>query len=203
MTIVGVIVAAGESTRMGFPKQLLPIGDRPLLQWVVDAAEASALDQVVVVTGHNAEQVRASVTLDRGAWAHNPEPDRGTMSSLRVGVAAAEAPDAIMKLVTDQPEVTSETIDRMISAWDPDRHRASLAAYQDGPGHPMLFSLDALTEVIDEEGDRLLWELIERHPDQVNRLVVEADQPIDINTVDDLGRAAERLGYSAGDAPSA
>ena len=45
--VVGVIVAAGESTRMGFPKQLLPIGDRPMLQWVVDAAEASTLDRVV------------------------------------------------------------------------------------------------------------------------------------------------------------
>lgn len=203
MTIVGVIVAAGESTRMGFPKQLLPIGDRPMLQWVVDAAEASVLDQVVVVTGHNAEQVRASVTLDRAVWAHNPQPDRGTMSSLRVGVAAAEDSDAIMKLVCDQPEVTSETIDRMVSAWDPGRHRASLATYPDGPGHPMVFGVDALTEVIDEEGDRLLWELIERHPDEVDRLEVDAARPIDINTADDLRLAAERLGYSSGDAPSA
>lgn len=203
MTIVGVIVAAGDSTRMGRPKQLLTIGDRPLLQWVVDAAEASKLDQVVVVTGHAADQVRASVKLGRAIWAHNPEPQRGTMSSLRAGVAAAGEADEVMKLVCDQPEVTSETIDRMIAAWDLGRHRASVISYQDGAGHPMLFAGAALAEVIEEDGDRLLWDLLERHAGDVQRVAIDAPQPIDINTVDSLRLAAERLGYSSGDAPIA
>jgi molybdenum cofactor cytidylyltransferase len=203
VTIVGVIVAAGESTRMGFPKQLLPIGGRPMLQWAVDAAEASMLDQVVVVTGHYSELIRVEIRLDRAIWAHNPDPERGTMSSLRAGLGAATAPDAVMKLVTDQPEVTSAMIDRVISAWDPDRHRVSLVSYQEGPGHPMLFGVDALAEVVEEDGDRRLWELVERHPDEVNRLVVDEARPIDVNSEDDLRLAAERLGYSSGNAPIA
>lgn len=195
MTIVGVIVAAGESTRMGRPKQLLTIGDRPLLQWVVDAAEASALDQVVVVTGHAADQVRSTIKLKRAIWAHNRAPERGTMSSLRAGLAAVEDAEAVVKLVCDQPEVTSETIDRLVGSWDPQSHRASLVAYEDGDGHPMLFAGSALASVIDEDGDRLLWDLVERFPDEVGRLALTAPRPIDINTPDDLQLAAARLGY--------
>ena len=203
MTIVGVIVAAGESTRMGRPKQLLTIGDRPLLQWVVDAAEASALERVVVVTGHAADEVRASVKLGRAIWAHNPQPQRGTMSSLRAGVAAAGEAEGVMKLVCDQPEVTSETIDRLLSSWDPGAYQASLVAYADGDGHPMLFSAAALRPVIEQDGDRLLWELLEQFPDGVRRVAVERSRPIDINTSDDLTRAAGRMGYSVPAPPMA
>lgn len=196
MTIVGVIVAAGESTRMGRPKQLLPIAGRPMLQWVVDAAEASRLDQVVVVTGHFSEQVRARIHLDRAIWAHNPAPQRGTMSSLRAGVAAAGSYDAVMKLVSDQPEIRTEVIDALVDAWDPDAFQASLPRYRDGDGHPLVLSAAALAEVVDEDGDRLLWGLVERNPDEVSRLLVDWPRPSDINTPDDFEAAAARLGNS-------
>ena len=201
MSIVGVIVAAGESTRMGRPKQLLAIGGRPLLQWVVDAAEASNLDEIVVVTGHAADEVRSAITLRRAIWAHNPQPERGTMSSLRAGVAAVGEAKAVMKLVCDQPEVTSVTIDRMIGAWDPGSHSVSLTSYQDGAGHPMMVAIGALAEVIEEDGDRLLWDLVEQHADDVQRVAIDAPRPVDINTADDLQSAAERLGYSSSGAP--
>ena len=199
--IVGVIVAAGASTRMGRPKQLLEIGGRPLLQWVVDAAEASTLDRVVVVTGHAADEVRAAITLDRAVWAHNPDPGRGTMSSLRTGLAVVDAPDAVMKLVCDQPEVTSDVIDGLVGSWDAAAHRAALAAYQDGNGHPMLIASSVLDGVIEEDGDRLLWGVVEAHPELVSRLVVDRLRPIDINTGADLELAALRLGYEPSPAP--
>ncbi len=199
--IVGVIVAAGASTRMGRPKQLLEIGGRPLLQWIVDAAEASRLDRVVVVAGHAADEVRAAVTLGRAVWAHNPDPERGTMSSLRAGLAVADSPDAVLKLVCDQPEVTSDLIDGVVGSWDPEIHRVSLVAYRDGDGHPLLISTDALAEVIEEDGDRLLWRLVETNPERVSRLTVDRLRPIDINTEADLRLAAIRLGYEPSPAP--
>lgn len=203
MTIVGVIVAAGESTRMGRPKQLLTIGGRPLLQWVVDAAEGSSLDEVVVVTGHAADEVRTTITLRRAIWAHNPQPERGTMSSLRVGVAAVGEAAAVMKLVCDQPEVTGDTIDQMTGAWDPGSHPAALASYRDGAGHPMLLAAGALAEVIEENGDRLLWDLVERDAAAVQWVAIDAPRPVDINTAEDLHLAAGRLGYSPDDLPIA
>jgi molybdenum cofactor cytidylyltransferase len=199
--IVGVIVAAGASTRMGRPKQLLEIGGRPLLQWVVDAAEASTLDQVVVVTGHAADEVRAAITLGRAVWAHNPDPDRGTMSSLRAGLTGVDPPDAVMKLVCDQPEVTSDVIDGLVGSWDAAAHQAALVAYQDGNGHPMLIASPILDGVIGEDGDRLLWGVVEAHPELVSRLVVDRPRPIDINTGADLEVAARRLGYEPSPAP--
>ncbi|MBT8193451.1 MAG: nucleotidyltransferase family protein [Acidimicrobiia bacterium] len=201
MTIVGVIVAAGASTRMGRPKQLLEIGGRPLLQWVVDAAEASRLDQVVVVTGHAADEVRAAVTLGRSVWAHNPDPDRGTMSSFRAGLAVAAPADAVVKLVCDQPEVTSDLIDGVVGLWDAAIHRASLVAYEDGDGHPLLISAPPLAEIIDEDGDRLLWSVVAANPEHVGRFTARRLRPTDINTEEDLRMATIRLGYDPSPAP--
>lgn len=191
--IAGVIVAAGSSTRMGEPKQLLTIGGRPMLQWVVDAAEASKLDEVVVVVGPAGEGIQDEIQLKRGSWALNPDPARGTMSSLRAGVAAAEPADAVMKLVGDQPEVTAAIIDTLIVSWATRPHRASVVRYRDGIGHPILVSMSALSAMLTREGDRLLWQLIERDDDTVDRLEIDRLRPIDVNTPADARAAAARL----------
>ncbi len=191
--IAGVIVAAGSSTRMGEPKQLLTIGGRPMLQWVVDAAEASKLDEVVVVVGPAGEGIQDEIQLKRASWALNPDPARGTMSSLRAGVAAAEPADAVMKLVGDQPEVTAAIIDTLIVSWATRPHRASVVRYRDGIGHPILVSMSALSAMLTREGDRLLWQLIERDDDTVDRLEIDRLRPIDVNTPADARAAAARL----------
>jgi molybdenum cofactor cytidylyltransferase len=183
---------------MGRPKQLAEIGGRSLLQWVVDAAEASRLDRIVVVTGSGAEEVRRAVRLSRAGWAHNPEPERGTMSSLRAGVAEAGEPDAIMKLVADQPEMASAVIDALIDARDPARFDVLVAAYRGEPGHPLLFESGVLRGLIDQDGDRLLWEHIERNPERVQRIAVDSPAPIDVNAPADLERVGARLrGFSS------
>lgn len=198
--VAGVIVAAGESTRMGRLKQLIPIGDRPMLQWVIDAAEASRLDQVAVVTGP-ADTVRSSIRLGRSLPAVNSHPERGTMSSLRAGMAALERSDAVVKLVADQPEITAETIDALIDSWDPEFHQAALVRYQDGDGHPLLVKTSALEGIADQEGDRLLWGLMESGP--THRLFVDRPAPLDVNTPEDLLALSRRLGYSLPAPPTA
>lgn len=198
--VVGVIVAAGAATRMGRLKQLIEVGDRPMLQWVIDAAEASGLDQVAVVTGPD-EVVRAGVRLGRSFPAVNRHPERGTMSSLRAGLEVVEPADAVVKLVADQPEVTVRDIDALIESWDPASHRAALVRYRDGDGHPVLIRADALIEILDQEGDRLLWRLMESGPTQ--RLSIDRPAPIDVNTPDDLAALATRLGYSLPAPPTA
>jgi len=198
VTVAGVIVAAGKSSRMGRPKQLAEVGGRPLLQWVVDAAEASRLDRVVVVTGPGAGEVRRAVHLSRASWAHNPAPGRGTMSSLRSGVAIAGEADAVVKLVGDQPEIAAAVIDELIDSRDPGRFDIVLASYRGETGHPLLFESGALQDLIDLDGDRLLWEHIERHPERVQRVAVDSPRPIDVNTPADLERVAARLrGFSS------
>jgi molybdenum cofactor cytidylyltransferase len=191
--IVGIIVAAGASSRMGEHKPLLLIAGRPMLQWVIDAAEASKLDRVVVVTGPTDAEIRSTVETERADFVRNETPEHGTMSSLRVGVTAAGPVDAVVKLVADQPEVISDDIDALITGWDPDRYTAGLLEYSDGRGHPLLVTTTLLEEVIHQDGDRLLWHLIE-HQAKVLVVPIDRPRPVDVNTPTDAARATARLG---------
>ena len=188
---IGVIVAAGSSSRMGEPKALLPIHDRPMLQWVVDAAEESSLEEVVVVTGADEDRIRAGVRLRRARWAHNPQPERGTMSSLRAGLAAAGPAETVVKLVSDQPEIRGPVIDGLLMAWDSALHDVGLVAYAEGDGHPVVVSHAALGEL--GEGDRMLWRLIEERPDRVLRLTSNQLRPLDVNGPEDYEAVVGRL----------
>ncbi len=179
---------------MGQPKQLMPIGGKPMLQWVVDAAEASRLDRVVVVTGHATDAIQAEIRLGRSQWAYNPDPGRGTMSSLGVGLEAAGPADAVVKLVSDQPEIRTSVIDALILTWDPDGYSAALVRYQDGDGHPVLVSTDSLAEVSGEEGDRLVWQLMQEQPDRLFKLESNQPRPTDVNHPEDYQLVAARLG---------
>ena len=191
--ILGVVVAAGASTRMGETKALVPVGGRPMLQWVVDAAEASGLDRVVVVTGPGDAEIRTRVRVNRAYFVRNPVPERGTMSSLREGVVAAGDVDAVMKLVADQPEVTSADIDAVIAAWDPGQHTFAVPSYSDGVGHPLLVARELLEQVLGDDGNRLLWGLMESEAERVLYVPIDRPRPIDVNTPDDLAQVAARL----------
>lgn len=188
---VGVIVAAGSSTRMGEPKALLPIHGRPMLQWIVDAAEEASLGEVVVVTGPDGDRIRAAIGLRRAQWAHNPQPELGTMSSLRAGLVAAGSAQAVVKLVCDQPEIRSSVIDGLLMAWNPALHDVGLVAYADGDGHPVVVSRAALSEL--GEGDRMLWQLIEEPSDRVLRLTSNQPRPLDVNDPEDYEAVVVRL----------
>ncbi|MDH3607219.1 MAG: nucleotidyltransferase family protein [Acidimicrobiia bacterium] len=188
---IGIVVAAGSATRMGEPKALMPIGERPMLQWVVDAAEASSLSRVVVVTGHAEAAIRGGIQLNRAEWAHNPDPGRGTMSSLRAGLEAAGPAEAVVKLVSDQPEIRTSVIDALLLAWDPGQYDAALVSYVDGDGHPLLVATDVVAELAD--GDRLLWHLIEERPDRIMRVTSNQTRPVDVNTPEDYRAVIDRL----------
>lgn len=190
--VAGVIVAAGSSQRMGEPKQLIEVAGRPLLQWVVDAAEGSLLDRVIVVTGPGDAEIRSTIAVDRAYFVRNPDPGRGTMSSLRAGVAGAGPVDGILKLVADQPEITPADIDAVVSAWDPAHHVAARAAYVDGPGHPLLIAREMLGKVVGD-GDRLLWRYLADHPDGTIDVPIAHRRPLDVNERSDVEAVRTRL----------
>ncbi|MFI5267239.1 MAG: NTP transferase domain-containing protein [Chloroflexota bacterium] len=107
--IAGVILAAGESKRMGQPKQLIKIGGRTMLQRVTDAALGSALDRVYVVLGYRAAVFQASLADLDVRFVLNPDYPEGMGSSVRAGVAALpDETSAAMFLLVDQPGITAE-----------------------------------------------------------------------------------------------
>jgi molybdenum cofactor cytidylyltransferase len=87
--IGGLILAAGEARRFGAQKLLARLDGRPLVQHVIDAANASSLEDIVLVVGANAEELVAQLDVGRTRVVGNPDPARGLASSLQVGLPAS------------------------------------------------------------------------------------------------------------------
>jgi molybdenum cofactor cytidylyltransferase len=194
----GVILAAGTSTRMGRPKQLLPLAGRPLLQHVVDAAAASRVDEIVLVLGHAAEEIRAAITLPSRLPARvvvNPDPARGQSASLRLGLRAADpCATAAAVLLGDQPQVTRALIDRVAEAFfDGDAPAARPVWRSHGgervPGHPVFLARRIWPEVEGLSGDQGARVLLAAHPEWLLEVACEEEPPGDIDDVDDYERA--------------
>ncbi|MBW2289795.1 MAG: nucleotidyltransferase family protein [Deltaproteobacteria bacterium] len=203
--VSGVVLAAGASTRMGRPKQLLEIAGRLLLQHVVDAALASSLDEVIVVLGHRADEVEAALRLGSRARAVvNPEFAAGQITSLRCGLAAANpAARAAAVLLGDQPTLRSEAIDDMIAAFLAAGARAARPVYPDAggrPGHPVLLAREIFHELDPLHGDQGARTLFSEPRPGVLEVPVAGQPPPDIDTPEDFTRIIQ-LQADANDLP--
>jgi molybdenum cofactor cytidylyltransferase len=180
---------------MGSPKQLLPVGGRPLLQAVVEAVCASRLDDVVVVLGANAAAIRAAVNYGRARVVVNTDHERGMSASLRAGLGALdESFDRCVVVLGDQPEVSAALIDRLLDAQAQSGLPAA-ALSVDGLLHPPAVLQRLLwPDVLALEGDVGLRNVLRAHPEEV--AAVPHPMPVDIDTPEDFA------GYSAGDQSS-
>lgn len=195
----GVILAAGASTRVGQPKQLLPLGDRPLLQRVLDEAAASCLDEVILVLGHRAEEIRAAIQLPSGhpiRVAINPDYTRGQSTSLRLGLRSANPrAEAAAVLLGDQPQITARLIDRVAAAFQTAGSPLVRPVYSGSggrrvPGHPVFLARRIWPEVEKLRGDQGARALLSAHPEWLLEVPVEGEPPGDIDTWEDYQRAA-------------
>lgn len=187
--ITGIILAAGTSSRFGQTKQLLELGGKPLVQHAVDAAAAGGLDEVVVVLGHDAAGVGASLRLPAiGRTVMNPRYEGGQSTSLIAGLDAASAEsDAVIVLMADQPGITAEQIRALVHAFEARRARIVRLRFRDGPG-PTLLSREVWDEARELTGDTGAREIITAHPEWVEEIPVNADAPTDVDRPPDLDR---------------
>jgi molybdenum cofactor cytidylyltransferase len=190
MSVVGVVLGAGRSSRFGSPKQLLPFGDTTLLGQVVRNANASSLDRVVVVLGRASDEVRETLDLGRAGVVENSAYGTGCASSLLAGLdAAGDDCEALCLLLGDQPGVLPEFIDRALSEWKRGRSWATVCSYRGGLGHPFVFAREAFGELRGLHGDKAVWKLIEAYPERVGRVEIDAELPPDVDTPEDYERA--------------
>jgi len=188
--MVGVVLGAGRSSRFGAPKQLLPFEDTTLLGQVVRNANASNLDQVVVVLGRASEELRASVDFGRAVVVENTAYGTGCASSLLAGMdAAGESCEALILLLGDQPGVRPEFINFALAEWRRERPWASVTSYREKLGHPFIFAREAFDDLRGLHGDKAVWKLIEAYPDRVLRVEIEAALPPDVDTPEDYEMA--------------
>lgn len=158
-----VILAAGASTRMGEPKQLLPLDGQPLLLRAIDAALASTAWPVVVVLGAHAEKIRPLLARHPVLVADNPAWAEGMASSVRAGVAILQqfsrSLDAALLAVCDQPAFSADAIARIVAAQRATGRSIAAARYGGHLGTPALFLREhfpALAALTGEEGARTL-----------------------------------------------
>jgi len=185
--IAGIVLAAGESARMGRTKQLLPFRDRTVVECVVAAALASSLSYLVVVLGHEAEHIRPLLRGKNLVIAVNPDYADGQSSSLKTGLRAlTEETEAVLFLLGDQPLITPECIDLILSAYRTSPAPIVLPVYAGRRGNPALFSRETFPHIATLSGDCGARAIFEKYADRILTLPV-ADPAIhfDIDTEED------------------
>ena len=197
--VVGVVLGAGASTRLGRPKQSLPLGDRTLLGHVVaDVEAARSLDRVFVVLGGAADEAAAGLTLTRSFAVRNDSYGDGCASSLLAGLDAAGECDALVLLLGDMPGVTPAIIDSVVETWRATPTWGAITEYDDGIGHPFVFSRDAFPTLRTLHGDKAVWKIVDREPvERVARIRVATARPLDVDTWEDYVEVCERFGQQA------
>lgn len=182
--IAGVVLAAGMSRRLGRPKQLLDLGGKPLVVHVVERANKSALDRVIVVTGHAHVDGATALRGQDADVVFNPRFADGQSTSLIAGVRALPSDaDAMVVLLGDQPLVSTRAIDRLIARRRARGDAIVMTGYGETRSHPVLFGRELFPELLTATGDQGAREIIRRHRDAV--AVVEsgeASPPADVDT---------------------
>jgi len=185
--VSGLVLAAGTSSRLGNqPKQLLAWRGTTLLEWVVRQAESSPLDEVLVVVGHEAAELRQRVTLRRARFVEAGDFHQGCTASIRAGLATLDAEtEAVVLILADQPEVESAIVASVIEGWRRRRAPAIRTSYRGHPGHPLLFCRTLFGHLQALHGDKGVWKLLDAHPEWVREVPIDQPLPANINTWDD------------------
>jgi molybdenum cofactor cytidylyltransferase len=185
--VAALVLAAGGSTRLGRPKQLLPYGDGVLLESVLAVAENSGLAQVVIALGGSADEVRRTIDLTGFDIADNPDFSAGCSSSIAAAIPALHSDtEVLVLLLGDQPGVRVGTVRALIEG----RGTAPIAVcrYDDGIGHPFAFDRSVLPILAGLHGDKAVWKLLEQRAEDVVEVRIPGPIPIDVDTEDDYAR---------------
>jgi molybdenum cofactor cytidylyltransferase len=199
--VTALVLAAGASSRMGRPKQLLPLEGSPLVRRAAQAALEAGCEDVVVVVGAYAEEVAAAVTDLRVRVARNSAWREGLGASLRCGARAAhEAPDgpadAILVVLADQPRVDAALLSRLVAAFRCEGRELVACAYAGRLGPPALFAGRHRAALATLGGDRGAQVLLEGCASDVHRIPFE-DGALDVDTPEDYARLAGAPGEAA------
>ena len=195
--ITAILLAAGESSRMGQPKPLLPWGGLPLIQYQIASLSEASASPIVVVLGHNSEDiapyVENSPTLQTVI---NPDYAEGKTTSIRLGVSQVlDDVDGILLLAVDQPR-PADLVRRVIEEHLRSGALITHPTYNGRGGHPIIFAgslkseLLAITEEL--QGIR---EVVGRHQDSIRTVAVESPiARVDLNTMGDYESALREFG---------
>jgi molybdenum cofactor cytidylyltransferase len=149
--ISAVILSAGESSRMGRPKALLPIGGQTFIERIVGALKQTAVGEVIVVLGHNAVEMRQSIERLPVEILLNPDYKLGQLSSLRVAIRHLEKTaecDGILVHLVDHPYIDPKLVENMIERFYASGKLIVVPRHKGKRGHPVIFSRELFAELL-------------------------------------------------------
>ncbi len=210
--IAAVILAAGKSSRMGSNKLLAALSGEPMVLQTVKKIAASAVVNVTVVTGHQADEICTALQGQDVTIVQNPAFEQGLASSLRAGVKALQnSCDAILVCLADMPLIEPRDINRLIAAFDPAENRSIVVpVFERAYGNPVLWGAEHFTALMACEGDRGARGLLENLHENVvevavdnQSVVLDADTPEALEVIRSLmnTKPSLRRGETGGAVP--
>ena len=197
-TIAAIVLAAGRSRRMA-PHNKLLVADRtgkPMIARVVDNVLSSKTRPILVVTGHQSEQVQHALGGRPVRYVHADDYAEGLSASLKSGIAAVpEECAAALVCLGDMPLVTGRMIDRLLGTYDPDEGRLIvLPTFRGKQGNPMLWDRQFFSEILQITGDSGARFLLGKHLEVVTEVEMADDAVLrDFDTTDSLNSLPQRL----------
>jgi len=184
-----IILAAGASTRLGQPKQLLPIGGQPLLQRIINTAIEFNTDEVTLVLGAYSELILEKISTDLVQVVHNKKWKNGMGSSLSIGVKTALQKNpqlaALIFLLSDQPFVDTSLLHQLSETFQSTNKAIVATMYNDAPSVPALFSATFFDELLQLNNHQGARQLIRKAGEQLQTIPFPKGQ-FDIDTMEDF-----------------
>ncbi len=193
-----LILAAGSSSRLGQPKQLVKLGGRPALHITISNAVGVAGHAVTVLLGAQAREMTYLLERSPASWVINRSWEEGMASSIRAGVAALPSgSEAALILLGDQVAVTSDDLKRLISAWNGADAVIAASQYERHVGVPAVFPAFCFPELASLRGDQGARSVLERNRDRVIRVPMP-NAAIDLDTPEQLAALTGRFNNEEG-----
>ena len=181
--ICALVLAAGESRRMGTPKLLLPFGDKTIIEHIVDNICDSKADKILVVLGSHHEEIQRKIASRPVLTVVNTRYQEGMLSSIQAGFEALpQGTSAALVCLGDQPLIPPSVMDALIKVYKNTKKGIVLPVYKKSRGHPILIDMKYRQDVKNLSPDVGLRALVYEYPQDVQE--VEVDTPHILKDID-------------------
>ena len=184
--VAAILLAAGQSKRMGAFKPLLPFGNTTVIECCLDYLQQGGVQTIVVVLGHRADEVCQQLNTRRVIFALNPDPNSEMGASIAAGIRALPASSAATLIaLVDHPAVPPEVVSTLIENWK-QGSRLIIPTWHGRGGHPVLVDLNFKQELLNLDASGGLRTLFDAHQNNVKRIPVDSPYIArDMDTWDD------------------
>jgi molybdenum cofactor cytidylyltransferase len=188
--ISAVVLAAGLSSRMGALKQLLPYGDRSVIEQVVTTLQSCPVDEIIVVLGHRDGDIRAALAAYPVRIAFNARYREEMLTSIQSGWSqASPQTDAVMHVLGDQPHLQASVVRKLVAAFHDTGAGIYVPSYNHRRGHPILIPARYRTEIGALGPQATMRDFMRAHSAEIHHLTVDTDAILrDMDTPEEYER---------------